>query len=285
MKKYIYILTITLSFISCTKEVIIDNLDNVNPRLVIEASLDIHKYNNSYNKQTIKLSKTTGYYNNNYPQVKGAVISVTDENGNSMGTFLDVNPAIPNDEEDGVYTAVDFTKPTVGSTYYLNITVDGETYTAQDSYTSIVDINEIKQQTISFGDDIIQINVNIDNEIGVDNYYLTKIDPPFRIISEYGSGNDEEFTEEPGKNNFDVITYIDEELEKDMEIDISLYGISKNYQNYLSKLFLIAQGSNGPFSTAPASVRGNILNTTNQDNYALGYFSVNQFIKTSYTVK
>lgn len=274
-----------LTTISCTEEIVIDDLDNVTPRLVIEASIDINKYNNSYKTQTIKLSQTTSYYSNKYPQVKNAVISVTDENGNSMGTFLDVNPAIPNDEEDGIYTAVDFTQPNLGDKYFLSITVDGETYTAEDTYTGIVDINEINQQTISFGDDIIQINVNIDNEIGVDNYYLTKIDSPFRIISEYGSGNDEEFTEEPGKNNFDVITYIDEELEKDMEIDISLYGISKNYQNYLSKLFLIAQGSNGPFSTAPASVRGNILNTTNQDNYALGYFSVNQFIKTSYVVK
>ncbi|MDO3694758.1 hypothetical protein QVZ41_07880 [Wenyingzhuangia sp. chi5] len=285
MKKYIYLLFLILTTISCTEEIVIDDLDNVDPRLVIEASIDINKYNNSYKTQTIKLSQTTSYYSNKYPQVKNAVISVTDENGNSMGTFLDVNPAIPNDEEDGVYTAVDFTQPNLGDKYFLSITVDGETYTAEDTYTGIVDINEINQQTISFGDDIIQINVNIDNEIGVDNYYLTKIDSPFRIISEYGSGNDEEFTEEPGKNNFDVITYIDEELEKDMKIDISLYGISKNYQNYLSKLFLIAQGSNGPFSTAPASVRGNILNTTNQDNYALGYFSVNQFIKTSYTVE
>ncbi|MGY5353968.1 hypothetical protein [Wenyingzhuangia sp. IMCC45467] len=285
MIKYLFLLIAGISAISCTEEIFIEELENVSPRLVIEASIDINKYDNSYNRQSIKLTQTTSYYNNNYPQVKGATISITNENGESMGTFLDVNPAIPNDEEDGIYTADDFVNPTLGSTYFLSITVNGETYTAQDVFTSIVDINSITQQTNSFIDEAIQLNINIDNEIGVDNYYLTKINPPFRIIPEYNVASDEDYTEEPGKNNFDVETYIDEDLKKDMKVDISLYGISKAYQKYLDKIFSLAQGGNGPFSTAPATVRGNILNTTNQDNYALGYFSINQFIKTSYTVK
>jgi len=64
-----------------------------------------------------------------------------------------------------------------------------------------------------------------------------------------------------------------------------LISLQLVFQKYLEKLLANSQGTNGPFSTAPASVRGNILNTTNKDNYALGYFSVNQFVDASYIVK
>ncbi len=276
---------VIVSATSCTEEIIIDDLENVDPRLVIEASIDVDKYDdNSYKTQRIKLSETTSYYSNNYPPVKGASVFVTDANGMAMGTFLDLNPAIPNDEEDGIYTAVDFIKPIIGNTYFLTVTVDGEIYKATDIFTSIVDINTINQETITFTEEIIQLNINIDNEIGVDNYYLSKIETPFRIIPEFNVLDDEQFSEEVGSNNFNF-TFIDEELKKDMYIAITLYGISKAYQKYLDKLLANSQGSNGPFSTAPASVRGNLLNTTNKNNYALGYFSVNQSVKSSYIVK
>lgn len=282
MKKYIYTLFVAFSMISCTEEIIIDELNNVDPKLVIEANIDIHKTNNS-TEQTIKLSKTTGYYNNDYPQVLGASISVTDEQGNSMGTFLDINPGV-DEFEDGIYTADDFTRPELGETYYLSITVDGETYTAQDTYTSISKINYIDQKTVTFPSETIQVNINVENEKEVDNYYLNKIETPHRIIPEYDVLDDEQYDDSGDDNQFDI-AYTDDELEPNMRMDITLYGISKSYKNYLSKVLGLAQGSNGPFATAPASVRGNILNTTNQDNYALGYFSVNQYIKETYIVK
>lgn len=282
MKKYIYILFFTLSIVSCTEEIFIEELNNIVPRLVIEANIDIEKGARS-RVQTITLSQTTGYYSNTYPQVLGATISVTDEDGNSMGTFLDLNPGV-DEFEDGVYTSNDFERPNLGDTYYLTIVVDGETYTANDTYTSVSKINTIDQKTITFPDDIIQLNVNIENEKDIDNYYLCKFETPYRIIPEYNVADDQEYDDSGEENSFDI-AYIDEELEKDMNIDITLYGISKEYNSYLSKVLALSQGSNGPFATAPASVRGNILNTSDQDNYALGYFSVNQYIKELYIVK
>lgn len=286
MKNYI-ILTITaLFFISCTEEVVINELKNASDlRLVIEANIDIDKNNTTdISTQIIKISNTTSFYNSDFLGVKGASINVTDKNGNSVGTFLDINSGVVDDIEDGIYTAIDFKTPIVGENYFINITVNGETYTAQDTYTSIVDINEITQEVLEAFDDAIQININIDNEIDVDNFYLSEIKNPNFLIPEFDNGSDEFISNTPGENNLDFV-YFDEDLKKDDPLTIKLYGVSERYNNYLSKLLSLAGDSGGPFSTAPATIRGNLLNTTNQDNYALGYFSLNQFVEQNYTVE
>lgn len=285
MKKIITLITaMTITLTSCEEEVFIDEIATVaDTRLVIEANIDIDKSSTkNTSTQTIKLSNTTSFYNKNFLGVKGATITVLDDSGNSVGTFLDINTDV-DEIEDGIYTATDFKTPNIGDTYNLRITVNGQTYTASDTYTSIVDINEIKEEPLDGFEDTLQIIVNIDNEIDVDNYYLFEIDTPDYVIPEFEVADDGFFSEEPGKNNYDF-TYFDEELEKGDIVDIKVYGISKSYNNYLVQLLATAQGNDGPFSTAPATVRGNILNNTNQDNYALGFFSLNQFVNAKYII-
>ena len=41
----------------------------------------------------------------------------------------------------------------------------------------------------------------------------------------------------------------------------------------------------GPFSTQPATVRGNIVNETDSSNYPLGYFRISEISQLSYTVQ
>lgn len=278
MKKYIYLLVASFLLISCVDEVTIDELSKVETRLVIEAHMDIDKNDGApTSTQTIKLTNTSSFYNQNYPTVSGATISMTNQTNNSVATFTETTEA-------GVYEATDFLIPNIGDTYTLTVTVNGEVYTAQDTYTSIVDINEITQETVTLTEEVIQVNINLDNQIGVDNYYLFQVETPYRNIPEYGNGDDKLISEKPGENNYDFVI-LDDELEKGMDIDITIYGISDQYNNYLSKLLALAQESGGPFATAPATVRGNILNTTNQNNYALGFFSLNQFVKRTYRIK
>ncbi len=285
MKKYISFLYITsLLLTSCTKEVFIDTGKDQD-KLVIEAIIDIDKNNSTgVSTQSIKLSKTSSFNTPNFITVKGATITVTNENNEIVGTFLDINSTVDT-EEDGIYTAVDFKTPKIGETYFLNVNVNNQIYIAQDTYTSIVDLEDerISQETVTFPEEIIQININIDNEIGVDNFYLFKIDTPFYEIPQYGNGDDEFLSEEPGENNYDFV-YFDEELEANQKIDITISGISKGYNSYLTELLGQAQESGGPFTTAPATVRGNIINQTNTEAFPLGYFALNQFVKTTYTV-
>ncbi|MNL29563.1 hypothetical protein D3C87_1512480 [compost metagenome] len=46
-------------------------------------------------------------------------------------------------------------------------------------------------------------------------------------------------------------------------------------------------GSNvgGPFQSPPATVKGNIINTTDKNNYPLGYFSLCETDLKKYTIK
>ncbi|NIJ45507.1 hypothetical protein FHR24_001975 [Wenyingzhuangia heitensis] len=282
MKKYIYTILIAIISWSCTEEIVLDDILNSTPRLVVEANIDWNKNDDETSKtQTIKLTKSTSYYSQDYPVVTNATITVTNSSDQSMGTFA-YDPTLE------VYLSTDFNKPVLGETYFIKIEVDGEVYTANDTYTSIVDPNYIRQglNTDFDPDGIINVDYNIDNEIGVDNYYLFKIEPPTRVtlLPEYSNADDKLISEEPGKNNYDF-TYLEEELEPGDLLKITTYGISQRYNDYMNKLLLTAEGSSGPFSTTPATIRGNVLNETDEENRAFGYFSINQFTYLEYTVK
>jgi len=41
----------------------------------------------------------------------------------------------------------------------------------------------------------------------------------------------------------------------------------------------------GPFQSPPATVKGNIINTTNKENYPLGYFSLSETDLKKFTIK
>lgn len=268
---------------SCSKEVVLDDIKNATPRLVVEASLDWNKDNDEASKrQTIKLTMSTPYYSQDYPSVTDATVSVTNGSNESMGSFVYV-------PEEELYVATDFEKPIAGETYYLKIEVNGQVYTANDEYTSIVDPNHIEQSfNDDFGEDneLIEVKLNVDNEIGVDNFFFFKIEPPkdIQVLPDYGTADDSLLSEEPGENNYDF-NYFDDEIVPGDLLRITTYGISERYYNFLNKVLLTADGGqDGPFATAPATIRGNILNETDEENRAFGYFSVNEFSYTEYTV-
>ena len=47
----------------------------------------------------------------------------------------------------------------------------------------------------------------------------------------------------------------------------------------------IEEQGGGPFETQPATVRGNIINQTNPDNFALGYFRLSEVDEFIYTIE
>jgi hypothetical protein len=44
-------------------------------------------------------------------------------------------------------------------------------------------------------------------------------------------------------------------------------------------------GGVGPFSTPPATLRGNIVNLTNEENFCLGFFRLSEIDRLDYTVQ
>ncbi|MGY5351247.1 hypothetical protein ACXGQW_01525 [Wenyingzhuangia sp. IMCC45533] len=293
MKNYIYIAIVSLFITSCTEEVFIDELLNAESRISIEANIDIDKNDViASEKQSITLSKTADFYSQDYEPILGATIAVTDKDGNSLGTFLDDNPADTEDGIDGIYTALDFDAANiqVGEAYFLSVTIDGETYKAQDTYNSVVDIGEISSKEAEFiDDDAIEIRIDIENEIGIDNFFLIeskeiKKDPSISInLPDLDVFDDEFYSEIPGENIINIPGFV-EEASTVQQIDFTLYGVSQKHYNFLNKILTQIDSGGGPFSTAPALIRGNIINETNQENFVLGYFSINQFTTKSFTI-
>jgi len=86
--------------------------------------------------------------------------------------------------------------------------------------------------------------------------------------------------------NNQMFGYLSNGLEKDDTILFTLHGISETYYNYMNILLGIAGGNGGsPFQTPPATVRGNIVNQTNFNNFALGFFRLSETDTMSYTVE
>jgi hypothetical protein len=80
--------------------------------------------------------------------------------------------------------------------------------------------------------------------------------------------------------------YASDRLKVADEIQFTLHGISQRYYNYLNILLSVAGTNSGsPFQTPPATVRGNIINQTNFNNFALGFFSVSEIDQQTYIIQ
>ena len=275
MKKYTYIillLTVVFSFISC-EEVIDVDLNTAKPRLVIDASLKWEKGTDG-STQLIKLSTTTGYFDTEIPTVSGATVFVT----NSTEQVFDFIETIPNS---GEYICVDFI-PALNESYTLTVVQNGETYTATEQLFPVPVIDKIEQKDDGgFGGGNIEIKFFYTDEGLTDDFYLSRAKLSQYSVPQFGVSSDEFYQ---GNQFYDI--YSNEDIKSGDTLNYTLSGISEGYFNYLQVLLSIAGNSGGgPFQSPPATVRGNIINTSNTDNYVLGYFSVSEIASEIYTVK
>lgn len=269
--KYISLILVTLFFISCEDVVNVD-LNTIAPRLVIDAAINWEKGTDG-SSQKIILSTTTDFYSNVIPKVSGATVAVkSTENLNY--TFTE----IPNT---GEYVCNNF-KPILGETYTLTVIFKGETYTATETMQSVSPILSVTQKNNGgFSGKDYEIEVSFQDPT-VKNFYLAKFFPDIYKTPSYSIIKDE-FT----NGNIKSWQFSDEDLKKGNKIDITHYGVSESYYNYMNKIISISSSSGGgsPFQTPPATVRGNIVNPNNVNNYALGFFSLSEVDVREYTIE
>ncbi|ESU28807.1 lipoprotein precursor [Flavobacterium limnosediminis JC2902] len=269
--KYTTLLLFVFSFISCEDTIDVP-LDTAEPKLVIDASIKWQK-GTPGNEQRIKLTTTTNYYSNVIPTVSGATVFITNST-NVIFTFTEIPTT-------GEYICTDFI-PVINETYILTVIHDGQTYKATDTLFATPDIDSVEQTTVpGFEGDIIQVKFFYQDNGAEDNFYLVGAKNSNIIFPEYGVIDDEFFQ---GNQMFGFYTH--ENLKAGDHLDFSLQGISERYANYMEKLITIsgAQGGN-PFATPPATLRGNIVNQTNQDDFPFGYFSLSEIDTLNYTVQ
>ena len=267
--KHISLLLIAILLASC-EEVINVDLPTAEPKLVIEASID-WQLETAGNEQTILLSTSTGYYNPTVPKVSGATVFVTNTDTNVVYDFIE-NPGT------GAYVCTTF-EPVVNDHYKLTINYNGETFTATETMTPVVPIDKIEQKEGAFGEDTVEVDVFYTDNGATDDFYMFKFKPSFTAVPLYGITDDEFYQ----GNQFSVI-FLNEDTRSGDTLDITIYGTSEQFSNYMS-LLLDVSGGGGPFSTAPAKVKGNIINTTNPENTAFGYFRLSQTDTVNYVVE
>lgn len=272
--KYIYLISILIiaSFLNSCEDVVHVDLNSAPPKLVIDASINWEK-GTSGNQQKIKLTTTTDYFSSKIPVVSGATVFIIDSK-NSSYDFVEK-------ENSGEYFCTNFV-PIVNEQYTLTVISKGQTYTAKETLLAVAAINEIVQNNEGgFSGNDIEIKSFYTDPKDIDNYYLYKYKYSIQEKSDYYVDEDNFYQ---GNTFFSLSQNSD--LKIGDNIEIKHFGISKQYYNYMSVLLSIAGNSGGgPFQSPPATVRGNIVNTTDAANYALGYFRLSEVDTKSYTIK
>jgi effector-binding domain-containing protein len=207
------------------------------------------------------------------PKVSGATVSVKSSN-NVNYLFVEV----PNT---GEYRCTTF-KPLLGETYTLTVAYKGETYSAAETMQSVSRIENVTQKNNGgFSGKDFQIEVTFRDPVAK-NFYMSRFFANISKVPSYSILKDE-YTNGNVKNWL----FSDPDLKVGSTIDIIHYGVSEEYYNYMNKIISISSSSGGgsPFQTPPATVRGNIINQKNINNYALGYFSVSEIDVRNVTIQ
>jgi hypothetical protein len=272
MKKISLLILLCFSLFSC-EDVIDVDLTTAAPKLVIDASIKWEK-GTTGNNQSIKLTTTTGFYAEQIPTVNNATVYVTNSANQQFDFIATTN--------DGIYICTNF-EPVINENYTLIVLYNGETFTATEQLFATPTIESIEQKTVAGfgGTDEIQIKFFYQDNGQEVNNYLIRFKYENVFFPEYGALKDEFFQ---GNQMFGF--YANEDLKSGDNLQMSLQGISLRYYNYMDKLINISGSNSGsPFSTPPATVKGNIINTTNSVNFALGYFNLSEIDTRNYVIE
>jgi len=266
----IILFTFSFLFTSCEEVVDVD-LDTAPPKLVIEGSINWEK-GTLGNNQMIKLSTTTSYYSNVFPAVSGAIVTVA----NSASTIFNFveNPGT------GQYICTNFI-PVIDEEYTITIIYNGETFTGKETLKSVASITTIEQETVQLDEEYTQIKAKYNDPANAENHYMYRYKYPSTLLPEYSVDEDRFYN-----GNVGFSLSLNKDASPNDQVEIIHYGISKRYYNYMMQLLSISgNNTGGPFSTTPATVRGNIVNITNPNNYPFGYFRLSETDTRTYIVQ
>ena len=269
MKKLLILLSFIGLLASCEDVVEVD-LEEAQPRLIVDAILEWKKGTSGAN-QSIKLSRTRGFFEQEPNPVSGADIIVRNSKGMEF-TF--------EESASGEYVANNF-RPELNEFYNLRIELDGEVYYAEEKLKPVASINFIEQNSSGgFSGEDIELKAFYTDPKGEENFYLFKFFAPFQAFPDF-SVFDDEFND--GNQIFGL--FAEEGLEPGMDVTIQIHGISSEYYDFLEILLAQAGSAGGPFQTQPATVRGNIINQNNSEELIFGYFGLSEVDEVIYTVK
>lgn len=254
-----------ITFMACEKVIDID-LNEQNPQYVIEGSIT-----DEAKPHQIKISKTVNFDEpNTYPAVQGAIVTISDNSGNSE-TLIET--------KSGVYETK-IMQGVAGRTYTLTVKYDGKTFTASSKMPDKVTLNgaTFLPNGRGFGNDTIPTFTAIPqykDPAGIKNYY--------RFIQYINGVEDKTILVRndnitDGKTNVQQPLFSLEALYENDKYELVMQNIDEAVYTYFFALnSSIGQGPGG--GTTPSNPPSNI------SGGALGYFSAHTTNKIATIVK
>jgi len=245
--KFVFpILALSIVILSCEKIIVVD-LNDVESKMVIEANVD-----DEGGPYQVRLSKTVNYNeSNNFPAVTGAIVTLTDSEGNSE---------VLTESTAGYYlsTTIDGVS---GRTYTLDIAVDGNILQSSSKMALNTPIDTILIEEGFFGS-FRYLSVVYQDDPNEVNYYRF-----IKVINGITKKDINLATDQ--LNNGELVSaalffFGSDSLKTGDQIEIIMHGIDKVNYDYLRTLNeVINQG----VSATPANPLSPFSPT------ALGYFS------------
>lgn len=247
---------LSVIFLSCEKVIDLP-LENAGSVIVIEKGITDQLEN-----QIVKVSKTISFnQSNTFSGVKGAKVIVT----SSQGQIINFPAA-----SDGIYRS-SRVRGAPGTTYKLEVTVDGKVYVATSVMPGTVRPDSITFKTLSiFGNSRVYPAIYYKDPGMIQNQYRYII----RLNSVFTADQVTEDRFSDGNATSDLITFEGDGVKKGDKVEIEMQSIDRNVFKYYYAISQIG-GNAGP-PVAPSNPDSNI------DNGALGIFSA--YSRTNLTV-
>ncbi|NHF59338.1 DUF4249 family protein [Flavobacteriaceae bacterium TP-CH-4] len=287
MKLFSVLLGLLLVITSCEDVIEVDTPSEP-PRLAIDGLIRISDTTATAQTVRIKAELTSSFFGEVSPANLES-ISITNLDYVPSGP-LDSNVRQLTEVVPGVYESNINTRFLVEGELNLSITHEGQRYLAITEFAPSSPIDEVSQgDGTLFGGEETEVIISFTDDAERNDYYLFDFD-----FDEYLVTEDEFYNGQ----TFEFSYFYDDDVIPGMEVEISILGIDESFYNYMNQLIVQADsGSQGPFQTPSATVRGNIINVTNIDNidtfdnvedsnnFALGYFAVSQTFSQSLTIE
>jgi len=262
---FLLLAAVLFLFSSCEKVINID-LNNSDPRLVVEANIT-----SQAGPFTVKLTRSGNFYDSNiFPPVTDATVTLSDNAGSSE---------VLHQTTDGIYQSSTITG-VPGRTYNMEITNNGKQYTASSTMPLPVPIDSVVITTGTVGGGGRPVN-----GFRITTYFKDPEGPGncYRLLI---SSNDtvamnrtrfKLLTDKLSDGNEVSISYNTKLLSSD-SITLELESIDKSTYNFYSTLG-DASGEGSFFLSAPPA---NPVN--NISNGGLGYFAAYSFVRNKYVI-
>jgi hypothetical protein len=240
-------------FWSCEKTVLLD-LNQMPAKVVIEGVVT-----NQTGYQYVKVSRTVDFYDSGLtPRVTDAVVSVEDNLGNEIMFAHDPDST-------GYYFPVTPFTGEIGRSYTLTVTVDGETYRAEDTMFPVTAIDSLQYRINPDEQDdpkdkgkFYEVLMYAVEPQASEDYYLFKF---FRndSLKIYGPTDiyfaDDKTLGEEINGVPSPVYYAPGDSAR-----IEMYSLSRTGFVFYSDLFNLLNNDGGMFSPPPANSRNNLSN-------------------------